>query len=1630
MATVLILDHDTPFGHVLERSLKRTSDEQYDITVVRTPRQATDAIATAERPFDILLVDQYLGSDIDGITVLESLLKCSPSSDAVVFTKIGDLEAAMRAYRLGVYRYLHKPFSVNDLEFVLQSLLARRQALHERDRLRDLIVIGDDAQRARTLSELGSVIVRGGCSFGFARARLWLCDEAQNTVTGIDQVGNDSLPSIATLRIPIAASPYLLRANQSDKPLVFQGQEYGPGYLAQHFHEHGYTPPEGEWVCIPLRLRDTLRAILVLDNAFQPQHIQPSLCQHLQLLGNHFAAALDRVQTVEEEKRITVALQRQHDKSDVLAEIGRLVSQHAAQFDLERVLHHVRKLIGRLIDVQNFFVAILDDQQNKLLVQLEFKYDQPLPPFPMDKGIGLTSYVISQNQPLLLTGPAVEAFTDAHAIQRLGEPAHCWLGVPLSVVNNVIGAIVVQSFDDSMVFTEDDKQTLMAIANQIAGTVYAVRLRERDQIQTRKLHMLNRAVGELRRLAELREDALWHATLTVATANYGFCFNRAMLFLVDHHAYLSGYSAIGQLAEHEARYRWEEDERNRVTFDSYLNDLETQTLVPTELHDVVRSIRLKIDDLKGAVADVLHHPRQYFISPAECAEQLPPAFVSQFGSTAYALLPVRVGKKVLGFVMVDNIHDQKRLDPGALRYLETLLAQAALEHDNQRQRVAMNHLADVSHQVLANIANQRPGVILEQICTTSQEQLGADCVAIYPLVRDRAGRFLYDIDNMASAGLSSAVELHHILREGGITTQILDSGSTLAIGDIAKTFHITRTQIEQHTFIGHEQLRAFIGMPIRMLNTNEIVGVMYLGFRSPQTFDESDERQARWFADLAGAALHTGLAEDHLRRELDAATQGQRERDFDLKLLQTVMETALLPSQRLDSLIHRLLTAAKQMLDIDHAQIALILRQWKQPQLPHDKAVEISKQYYLLHNRVVAGDGRLLFEGLTGNAIENGEDRVVDDVRAAPWNKVYVERPAVAQPPDAPETRSEMDVLIRRRDSQIIGVFNVESPLVGAFTHEHHQRLRRLATCAALALDNVRRQENLHNVLELIKAMLQPSSLDATLQAVLKAARLVAPGVDTVMIWYRHPADRRFVPGPRFGMLRAHDFVDDPLTGDNVLTRVINSEPEIWASDVRNDDRLHGRFVVQEHIASTAVFQLLVEDPDPEIVGLIFFNYRVRHDFTAEERALLPMLAAVAAASVRDALRLKKLDNEHELSRAARDIAVSIGSEPFLADTLPKVFRTMQASFPGSQIALLSYNAAQHILEFHPSSEGFYAIEYPDRSTYLDINKPHAGSLACLVASKALHHQSFEPLNIGDVRAHPQYLETISRTQSEMCVALGDSKDRLLGVLVVEHPKLNAYDQQHENLFQIVGRLVSMLLERSRNATDLRFQTLVSGVTAWAADLAHDLRSDVGTIQRKVPLLEQHATPEQRQHLAELRECADRLDEWIVIPWRTPTRSIQIDPWLRTVIADLASKQIAHVQPQFALQTPNVWVDLAPALLERALRHLIRNAAEAIKGQNGTGVLQVRTQQHNGNVDILISNSGPDIPASRRQQLFVEQTSSKENPHNKRGLGLLLVRSMIEQMGGSIRLASKPGEPVTFAIQFACAANQIKEVGP
>jgi DNA-binding NtrC family response regulator len=158
-ARILIVDDEALIRETLAEYL---TQEGFRVTTCSDGEEAV-AVA-ADQAFDIALCDIQLPG-MDGIEVLENLLKINPQCSVLLITAYGTVESAVEAFQHGAQDYLMKPLLLDEVLGKIQRLLAYRDLALENQQLRRELnrvteageIIGKSPAMRRVLDMVGKV---------------------------------------------------------------------------------------------------------------------------------------------------------------------------------------------------------------------------------------------------------------------------------------------------------------------------------------------------------------------------------------------------------------------------------------------------------------------------------------------------------------------------------------------------------------------------------------------------------------------------------------------------------------------------------------------------------------------------------------------------------------------------------------------------------------------------------------------------------------------------------------------------------------------------------------------------------------------------------------------------------------------------------------------------------------------------------------------------------------------------------------------------------------------------------------------------------------------------------------------------------------------------------------------------------------------------------------------------------------------------------------------------------------------------------------------------------------------------------------------------------------------------------
>jgi signal transduction histidine kinase len=280
-----------------------------------------------------------------------------------------------------------------------------------------------------------------------------------------------------------------------------------------------------------------------------------------------------------------------------------------------------------------------------------------------------------------------------------------------------------------------------------------------------------------------------------------------------------------------------------------------------------------------------------------------------------------------------------------------------------------------------------------------------------------------------------------------------------------------------------------------------------------------------------------------------------------------------------------------------------------------------------------------------------------------------------------------------------------------------------------------------------------------------------------------------------------------------------------------------------------------------------------------------------------------------------------------------------------------------------------------------------------------------------------------------LCMALRRG-DEVMGVHVAGYRDRAApFTARQERTARGLGQLASLALENGRLVEELeRANRLKSD---FVATMSHELRTPLNVIIGYNDLALEgvfgELTQEQRETLDRVRRSALELLELINTTLSLSRLDTDRQPLdVRAVAIPALIAELDTETREARARKPNVHMvwDLPPDLpqlqtdpikLKVVLKNLIANAVKFTE----RGHVTVRAQAHDGGVQFAVSDTGIGVPPEAQQIIFEpfrQADSSTTRRYGGVGLGLYIVRRLLDLLGGSVTAESEVGRGSTFRV--------------
>lgn len=203
--------------------------------------------------------------------------------------------------------------------------------------------------------------------------------------------------------------------------------------------------------------------------------------------GENFAVQMAFID-ITERKRL-------ENVNSTLLKISRAV--HSTK-NLDDLFVQIHKALSAIIDTTNFYVALYD-KENKIL---NFPYfvdeSNGYKSIRIDDPGSLTAKIIRTGKPILVTVDQYKKWINKEKIKRWGNLPKIRLGVPLRIMDDVIGVVAVQSYNDRTHYSEKDIGIMESVSEHIAVAI------ERRQLEDEKKKYIDELKAALTKIKTLK----------------------------------------------------------------------------------------------------------------------------------------------------------------------------------------------------------------------------------------------------------------------------------------------------------------------------------------------------------------------------------------------------------------------------------------------------------------------------------------------------------------------------------------------------------------------------------------------------------------------------------------------------------------------------------------------------------------------------------------------------------------------------------------------------------------------------------------------------------------------------------------------------------------------------------------------------------------------------------------------------------------------------------------------------------------------------------------------------------------------------------------------------------------------
>jgi GAF domain-containing protein len=606
------------------------------------------------------------------------------------------------------------------------------------------------------------------------------------------------------------------RLKESTKQIASERFQVSPADIAAKYSGGLVFTELDENSRLPLEITSNLKTIGCVHGAYLP------VIDSVETIGVFFfgselpfdratldplVSLADLLPLAREKVKANRAIQQRLREMESIATIGQAIATATDLSNLFSVIHEqIRATIGDVF----FILALYDAPTNT--IQIPYRYEDgkidTIEAFPL--GEGLTSILLRDKQPLMIVEDTERRAAELGA-KVIGKSAKSWLGVPLIMASEAIGAIIVQDAEKEHRFDQNDLRFLISLSVQVASAIYNARLLDEARQRTMQL----KTAAEISRdvSGSLIVDELLQKSVNLIRDQ--FDYYHAAIFLVDK----NGENASIREASGEIGAKMKSaGHKLKVGSSSVIG------------HVTSKGEALVVNDTNR--------------SPIHLPNPLLPETRAETG------IPIKVGDRIIGALDVQSRRPFDFSDE-TVKILQIVADQIAVAFVNSelfadaQERLSQHRL--LHHVTTAAASSTTIDEALNSAVQGLQVTLGGDQISI--LLTDREDKTL---EVKSAIGYpDNDVFAVKIPLNTGITGWVASNRQPLRVNDVTKDLR----------YIGiNNHVRAEMAIPL--IYRNDVLGVLNVESTKIDAYSENDEEMLGTLGgSLAAIIAHSRLLE-------------------------------------------------------------------------------------------------------------------------------------------------------------------------------------------------------------------------------------------------------------------------------------------------------------------------------------------------------------------------------------------------------------------------------------------------------------------------------------------------------------------------------------------------------------------------------------------------------------------------------------------------------------------------------------------------------------------------------------------------------------------------------------------------